>query len=387
MATYRRDGRRHLTKRADNRYRAMYKGELYYGYTEDEVYDQIDAVKAEEAEGIRVRDDPTVAEYGNKWLPAAKAAVSDKVYDDYAKQLTKLYKSIGTLKIKKVTPSDIKGAYSAYVGLSQSTIKRARMIWAAMFESAVADGYIRLNPAKDKTAQPHKGTAGTHRAITKEERQLILDTEHPMRPLVCLMLYAGLRRGEALAINLDEDVDFDAGTVTVSKSIRFDGNKPILVDPKTEAGRRTVPLLPILAEILKGRHGLVFGRLTENEDGNKVWEYATEQMFMRGWESYRNALNLAANGIQKRWYGKTREHKLMLERGEQLPAWKEINIRPHDLRHSYCTMLRDAGIDMHVAMEWLGHADEKMILRVYDHTEGRIKTSVEKLTEYIIAAE
>lgn len=30
-------------------------------------------------------------------------------------------------------------------------------------------------------------------------------------------------------------------------------------------------------------------------------------------------------------------------------------------------MLRDAGVDLKLAMRWMGHADEKMILRVYDH--------------------
>jgi integrase len=46
-------------------------------------------------------------------------------------------------------------------------------------------------------------------------------------------------------------------------------------------------------------------------------------------------------------------------------------------------MLRDAGVDLKVAMEWLGHADEKMILKIYDHTEERIKTSVERLTAFL----
>ena len=61
----------------------------------------------------------------------------------------------------------------------------------------------------------------------------------------------------------------------------------------------------------------------------------TEQVFMRAWENYNKAVG--------------------------------ISVRCHDLRHSYCTWLRDSGIDMHQAIIWMGHADEKMILRVYDH--------------------
>lgn len=384
MAQFRRDGRRHLTKRADGRYKLKYHEYQIYGRTEDEVYEKLDEYKRKEAEGLAAAKNPTVAEYGNRWLPIHKAGVTDKVYNDYAIQLTKLYKTVGEKKVREVTPTDIKEAYGQYIGKSQSTIRRARLIWVSMFDSAVADGLIRINPAKDKTAQPHKGTSGSHRAISQGERQLIRETEHPLRPLVMLMLYAGLRRGEALAINVDEDVDFEARTIKVDKAIRFDGNAPMLADPKTEAGRRTVPLLPVLAEILKGRHGLVFGTLEETEDGKKVWKYATEQKFGRAWESYINTLERAVNGgLWRRWYGKTREHKAILAAGGQLPPYNAVTIRPHDLRHSYCKMLRDAGVDLKVAMEWLGHADEKMILRIYDHTEERIKSSVEKLKAFM----
>ena len=89
----------------------------------------------------------------------------------------------------------------------------------------------------------------------------------------------------------------------------------------------------------------------------------------------------------RRWYGKTKEHKKILAAGGQLPPYNAVTIRPHDLRHSYCTMLRDAGVDLKVAMEWLGHADEKMILKIYDHTDERIKSSVEKLKAFMAEPE
>lgn len=40
-------------------------------------------------------------------------------------------------------------------------------------------------------------------------------------------------------------------------------------------------------------------------------------------------------------------------------------------------MLRDAGVDMKLAIRWMGHADEKMILRIYDHvTDLRIQSAI-----------
>ena len=50
------------------------------------------------------------------------------------------------------------------------------------------------------------------------------------------------------------------------------------------------------------------------------------------------------------------------------------------IRHTYCTMLRDAGVDMKQAMIWMEHADEKMILRVYDHAgDARARVSLSQM--------
>lgn len=61
----------------------------------------------------------------------------------------------------------------------------------------------------------------------------------------------------------------------------------------------------------------------------------------------------------------------------RLADWKTFDVRPHDLRHSFCTMIRDAGVDIKLAVKWMGHADEKMILKIYDHiTQYRTEQAV-----------
>ena len=116
------------------------------------------------------------------------------------------------------------------------------MLFVDLFDAALENDLVKKNPFRSKKAQPDKAEEGTHREITAEERQLILETEHSFRPAVMVMLYAGLRRGEALALNLDEDVDFDKNLIFVRNAVRFDSNQPILADPKTEAGEREVGL-------------------------------------------------------------------------------------------------------------------------------------------------
>lgn len=249
-----------------------------------------------------------------------------------------------------------------YDGYSASTIKRSRQLFFSMFDTAMDDGLIRTNPMKSKHAKPPKGTEGTHRSITDRERELIVaNKDHFFYPAVMTMLYAGLRRGEALALNIDRDVDFENHCIHVREAVRFDSNQPILSDPKTEAGLRTIPMLSILEDVLRGRTGLLAPARRSNG-------HMSEVAFNSAWNGFFRSIECKLNGVkQKRWRDRSKE-------------WETITVRSHDLRHSYCTMLRDAGVDMKLAMTWMGHADEKMILKVYDHvSDYRVTQAVSNL--------
>lgn len=193
-----------MKKRSDGRFVCRWKNHFFYGSTQAEAKRNRDTYKRMVEDGMRAAlVGITVHQYTLEWLPVHKASVSRKCYNDYAAQLDKLVAVIGHLYIADVKPSDIKSVFATYVGYSASTIHRAQMLYKSLFDSAQADGYIRTNPCRSEQAKPHKGTSGTHRIITDEERALILSTPHRMQCAAMIMLYAGLRRGEVLAINLD----------------------------------------------------------------------------------------------------------------------------------------------------------------------------------------
>lgn len=337
--------KQHLTRRADGRYRCTYKGVQFMGATEQEALAKREQYIRQAERGLTQRA-PTVGDFAQIWLPLYKGGVSVRTYNDYASQLDALVRQIGSKRIPDVTVTDAKRVYAHFAGYSQSTIHRARMLYISLFDTAVEEGHCQRNVFRSKHAQPDKGSSGTHRIITQEERDLILTTEHRMRLAAMVMLYAGLRRGEAAAILIERDVDFAHGVIHVTQSARYEGNTPTIAQTKTAAGRRDVPLLPILADALRGQSGW----LVHSVDGAQ----ATGTAYARGWQSYMSALTRAAG--------------------------HPISIRCHDLRHSYCTMLRDAGVEMHLAMTWLGHADEKMILRVYDHiSEDRVQENTQRV--------
>ena len=337
-----------LKQRADGRYCCKYHGIQFMGNSSDEALDARDEYKRREAEGLSMRP-LSVAEYAGQWLPLHKGNVSVKCYNDYAKQLETMCAVIGRILLSNVSVDDAAAVWTNYKGYSQSTVKRAKMLFVGLFDAAIENGYCIRNPFRSKFAQPPKAEAGSHRALTEEEITLIQKTPHRFQAPVMVMLYAGLRRGEVLALT-SRDIDFKAGVIHVTKAVRYDSNQPIIDKPKTAAGVRDVPILSPLRPILKNR----IGRIAESAHG----EIMSERAFRRAWDSYLLALSNAAG--------------------------HPVSIRPHDLRHTYCTMLRDAGVDMKQAMIWMGHADEKMILRIYDHVgEKRTQNSVKQVEKML----
>ena len=383
--------------RADGRYRRKYKDKYFYSYVSDEEAKRLrDEYKYQCEHGIDQIRNKTVSEYAAQWLPIAKAAVSDKCYNDYAKQLDALTAVCGDKYMNSVLPDDIRKVWTHYLGYSDSTIHRARMLYSSFFAAGMENGYCRRNPVKSDAALPHKGTAGTHRPIEPWERNIIETFPHRMQAPAMLMLYAGLRRGEMLSFSGD-NVTFKKDpkkktpvphTISVSQAVRFDSNRAVLTDPKTDAGKRMIPVFDKLAPFLTDLHGLILP--------GTAGKPCSETQFRNAWNDWKNSIELMLNNCrQKRWYfleSSYRERdpkrydqiQRLLAQGKKEEAdalrfmdWKQWTVRPHDLRHSFCVMLRDAGVDLKLAIRWMGHADEKMILKIYDHvTDLRIRNAI-----------
>jgi integrase len=153
----------------------------------------------------------------------------------------------------------------------------------------------------------------------------------------------GLRRGEALGLRW-QDIDLEAGWLSVRRSLIPEGGQVAVHEPKTAHGRRVVALDPQTVEVLKAHAarqlddqsateswddtGLVF----TNKDGQALHPWLVSRCF-------RAALKEA-----------------------MLP-----DIRLHDLRHTHATLALQAGIHPKVVSERLGHATVAITLDTYSH--------------------
>ena len=364
-----------LKKRADGRYACRYKDQWFYSTDHDDCLRQREEFKRAEQAGIVSMY--FVREYAAAWLKRTYPNANPKTLQNVKRIIQIMSECIGELPVSDVKPSDIKDIYSTrFAGMSQKYIAAAKQTICAVFDSAVADGAIRSNPARDRTAKPHKGTFKGHRSITPQEREWILTlcTDHRAHPVAMAMLYAGLRPQEAKAIDIDRDVDFKNETITVRQTAHTEGTKYVFSDKgKTDRANRTIPLLPPLKSALEGKTGL----LVTNAQGQQV----TQGAFKFLWTSYRRQMERAINGIDKNWYGRTREQREMKKAGT-LPPWVPFTVLPYDLRHSFATMCRSAKppIELHTVIKWMGHTDATMILKIYDEvTSDRDNAEAERL--------
>lgn len=371
----------HLKRRKDGRYCCKYKGIAFYSYESDEEALALrDEYIRNEQKGFSLQ---TVSDYALPWLKRSFPAVKDSTYTGLAIHLQHLIDAIGDKLISEVIPSDIKRIYSdQYKNLSNSYIKSAKQLYCALFDSALADGLIRFNPARDKTAKPHKGNKAKERILSKQERQWIetLCTDHRAWPAVMFMLYAGVRPQEMKAVDIDRDVDFINDIITIRETAHIDGQKyDYSSEMKTEWSNRQIPLFPPLKKALKGKHGY----LITSAHGKRV----TIQTWKTAWKSYVFNMEKAINGIERRWYGKTKEQKALAEEGK-LPAWIEFDIVPYTLRHAFCEMCRSSGVELNTCRSWMGHADAKMILKVYDSvSEDRSQNERKKVESRLIGVQ
>ena len=363
--------RQTLKRRADGRYRCKYKDQYFYGVTQAEALAKRDAYRRDEELNSAMEDHGiTFQKYALRWIGVYKATATRAVYNAHAHAINVFCSFCGSMRMRDITPTDIAAAFNVYAGKSKSAIAKYTMTIRSIFKAAYNDGVIPRDICA--SVKSPTGTAGSHRALLPWERELVhrVSAVHRMGPAIMLMLYGGLRRGEMLAFDIDRDVDFEKGTITVREAVHYDGISPHVGSTKTKSGLRTIPLFQPLRAALEGKHGLVF-----SQNGT----YASKTSFECALRSFLTACETELNGCRKMWYGKRQ-----CDQGKTLPPWRSVTIRSHDFRHSFCTMLYDAGVDLKTAVKWMGHADEKMVLRIYSHlTSEREKSATIAATLYV----
>jgi integrase len=252
-----------ITKRKDGRYMARYtvhtpdgpRRKTIYGRTYKEVEQQLAVARGDAARGLVFdADNLKVGEYLDRWL---KDSVADTVRQTTFERYEQIVRAhirpaLGNLKLKDVTPVHVRGVYRQKLeaGLSPRTVQYVHVTLHKALKQAVADGLIPRN-ATEAVKPPQVRREEIH-PLTPEQVKTLFEAAKGKRleALYVLAVTTGLRQGELLGLKW-EDVDLDAGTLQVRRTLTTAKGGPVLAAPKTKGSRRTVKLTQTALQALR----------------------------------------------------------------------------------------------------------------------------------------
>jgi integrase len=333
----------------------------------------------------RARDDgalPTERSTTKAWLDRwlteiVQPRVKPRTYDDYASVVTHyLTPNLGAHRLDALAPQHIRDLHRTLTTgpttVSASTAHKAHRVLAKALNDAIREGILARNVATLVDAP--RRTPTTQTALTADQARTLLThavaTRDPLATRWAAALLTGARQGELIGLEWHR-LDLDAGTLDISWQLQrlthrhgctppcgharastcpqarvelpagFEARPLVpglyLTRPKSHAGVRLVPLVPVLADVLRhhrdnpGRPHSPHGLVWTQSDGSPL----TPDRDYRAWKAA-----LAAAGLQP--------------------------IPLHGTRHTAATLLLEAGVDTHVIASIVGHSSI-VVTRGYQH--------------------
>ena len=333
-----------------------------YGKTQKEADEKAAELKAQLRKGMTLASG---RDSFSAWADYFFSSKSLKVSENQSKLIESRLKywkdELGIYRIDSIKPIDIEMALNElakcnpYTGkpTSKNTLKSYMQILNSVYNFAIDNRIIDFNPAS-RIELPQAKQQVQRRSLTSEEQRRVVEFEHRGKRAIMLLMFSGLRRGEATALTWN-DVDLEHNTITVNKSYDFKQNK--IKAPKNGKSR-TVFVPDILTDYLKTvPHDSAL--VITNSQGKMM----TDSSWKRMLESYLYDMNL--------------EYGAFLDKPKKYaPEKVPFIIKPftlHCLRHTFCSMMYNAGVDVLTAQQQMGHSDVKTTLDIYTHLDKEKK--------------
>ena len=244
------------------------------------------SVSTELRAGLHVPDSQsiTIAEAGRLWLKTCEAAGLERSTLDQYRQHLRLHivPLIGAMKLSRLTAPMVRAFEDTLLlDRSPAMTRKVRGSLSAILADAQERGLVGQNVVRVLRARRRRGKEARadkrHRGKLKigvdiptpdEIRAIIAHLDGRWRPLILTAIFTGLRASELRGLCW-ADVDLTRGELHVrQRADCFNAIGP----PKSEAGERIVPLLPMLVSALrahrlacpKGKLDLVFPNTVGN---------------------------------------------------------------------------------------------------------------------------
>lgn len=325
------------------------------------------AVAARTGSLSRARPDRRrLAEALNEWLddldadrvrPRGRPAYKPATKRGY-RQHVELYlrpSRLGDLRIVEVQRADVQAFCDELLsgGMAPGTVANILCPLQAFFRRLEQRGVMTVNPAT-RLDLPAPGKRRPKQIVCSAEAlKLVEALDAQDRPLWATAFYAGLRRGELQALRW-RDVDLGRGVIRVERSWdQYEGP----VETKSDASRRSVPLLAVLRDHL---------------DEHKLRSSGDPEALAFGRSV---TMPFAPTATDKRAKG----------------AWRVAGLQPitlHECRHTFASLLIDAGTNPKAIQTYMGHSKIQTTFDVYGHLmPGSIDEVRARMDAYLVGVQ
>ena len=242
-------------------------------------------------------------------------------------------------------------------GKGYSSIQSIKGVLKPAFQMACNEDVILKNPFDFKLADVVVNDSQHRVALTLEQLHTWMEfirTDRTYKKYYdefVVLLGTGMRVSEFCGLT-KSDIDFENRRIRVDHQlVRERGGKYYVEKTKTEAGRRFIPMTPEVYESLK--------RIVTNRKALKV-EHVIDGysgfILLDKDDKPKVALHIEN---EMRWA----MHKYeLLHPDEPLP-----HITPHVLRHTFCTNMANAGMNVKGLQYLMGHSDAEVTMNIYTH--------------------
>jgi integrase len=289
--------------------------------------------------------------YLDRWLPKMTVLkeLSPTTVRENKRTIEKIIKpTLGDIPLRDIGVKQLDDLYVALRirerPLSPASVRRVHAVISAALNQAVKERAIVSNPAT-RTTPPSARTVAKAAPTPAEVQALIglADKDDAdMAAFIALAAVTGARRGELCGLRWG-DVDWDALTLTIERSVTVVYGEWITKDTKTHAGR-LLPMDPFAEEVLKRQ------RARHEERTAELGLDLTAEAPIFTYDMRRPISPDTVSHYVK---------KIAKQAG--------VDTHLHALRHFAATQMIGGGHDVRTVAGRLGHRDASTTLKVYSH--------------------
>lgn len=310
------------------------------GKTKTDVKNKLRAKHQELDASVRTPAHYTVQQCIEDWLNSLTTQ-SPTTLTNYRTAADHVIELTGNIKLADLKARDVQAALTRLATQkSTRSVRMYRMVLVRAIRHAQINDLAMRNVA-ELISVPAGQPGRASKALTLEQALALLEAAktHRLWAYVAVSLLGGLRTEEARALRWSE-VDLEAGTVAVYRSVRFGG------DTKTEKFRRVVQLPDIAVEALRE---LVLRQAADRAKAGTAW-VENSLVFCR---STGNTLT---------------DHDVWLQfRRITEKAGLGTDWSPRELRHTFVSLLSDSGVPLEQIADAVGHSSTSTTENVYRH--------------------